>query len=140
MRHPLTPFTDRPAPARRRPVLRALRGRQYLADQAVRLVVRAGAEPQRAHATCGGRAGLQRPEPLDAHGATAPHAQQPEGAAVAVGADPAVTEVAHQQRAGEPAEAGWGDREAPRRVQRAAAGDAYHLVGDAVEAVHEGEP
>src|SRR5262245_37093245 len=55
--------------------------------------------------------------------------------AAAVGPDPAVAEVADQQGTGEPAEARRRDRHAPRRVQRAAARDAYRTAEWTAEAV-----
>src|SRR6266545_6077986 len=106
----------------------------------MRLLVRTGAEPERARATRGGGTGLQRPEPVDAYRTAAPHAEQPEEVAAAVRPDVPVAEVTDEQRTGELAEAGRRDRHAPRRVQRAAAGDPFHPAGEAVEPVHEAQP
>jgi hypothetical protein len=87
-------------------------GRDELTDQPVLFVVESGAEPEGTHATGGGRAGQQRPQTVDRDRAVARVAQLADDVVAAERRDPAVAEVADQQRAGEPAEAGRCDGQA----------------------------
>jgi hypothetical protein len=87
-------------------------GRDELTEQPVLFVVGSGAEPEGAHAIGGGRAGQQRPQTVDRDRAVARVAQLADDVVAAERRDPAVAEVADQQRAGEPAEAGRCDGQA----------------------------
>src|SRR6185437_2658330 len=100
------------------------------AQQAVLLVVDAGGEPERVGAAGRRRAGQQAPQAglgeRLAGGPDTDLAGDMTGEVMAVlgdDVDPAVPEVADQQRAGSGAKAGRGDGQAPGRVELAAGGD-----------------
>src|SRR6266545_3863839 len=119
------------------PVVSASRADQT--DQAVCLVVDAGAEPQTVGAAGVRGAGLEIPQPVDRDRFVRRVAELPaEVAGVrAEDVDPAVTEVADQQVAGEPSEARRGDGQTPWGVQRAVARDPVCNQPERVKPVNE---
>ena len=114
------------------------RHRRQRAEQAVRLVVEAGGEVHRVGvAAAAAVADLQRPQPVDLDGLAVGVVQVAQGGAGrgVEGVDAAVAEVAHQQVAAEGPEARRRQRQAPRRVERAARDQALLPAGQARRAV-----